>query len=172
MLQKRSIALPSNVTLTSVADAARRAVVKFLVLEPSKPALAQWLDGPYAEATRFAPRRLVDAIDAIVASAQQEVRAAARMAANARQTEELVRSLPPIVHIVPAHDASGASGFIPVDAQGGRLADRVVALVLADYLTRPRDFAENARLFGSDASGARRTHPDAPTQPEMRAVRK
>ncbi len=181
MLSKRSIALPRHVSLAQVADASRDAVRAFLELDATKPTLAAWLRGPYREATRFGPRRMVtppsegntEPRGAIVAAAQAEVTAAVRMALAARATEDLVRKLPPVVHIVPAHDTSGARGFVPIDAQGGRLADRVIALVLADYLTRPRDFVARPVL----AEDVRPPHKravaqNAPTQPQMPAVRR
>jgi len=183
MLQKRSIALSPPVTLTQVADRSREAVRAFLGLTPSKTALADWLRGPYYEATRFGPRRLVTSsaevarpelagTSAIVAGAQDEVRAAVREAMEARSAADLVRRLPPVVHVVRAHDASGTCGFIPIDARGGRLADRVVALVLADYLTRPTDFVASRILPDAPtSSGARRTSYGAPTLPQMTATR-
>lgn len=181
MLQKRSIALPQAIMLVHVVDAARLATRGFLALSPTKAALSDWLHGPYREATRFGPRRLVtppvasaDMRDtaAIVASAQDEVRESIRTALRTAKTEDLVRRLPPVVHIVPAHDVTGACGFIPIDAQGGRLADRVTALVLADYLTRPRDFIEHPLVEERRLSGEQRSaRPDAPTLPKMPAVR-
>ncbi len=183
MLQKRSIALPSPVTLGHVAERSREAVRAFLGLEPSKSALAGWLRGPYHEATKFGPRRLVTppgegeglelgGTAAILRGAQLEVRAAVRGAMAAQSAEELVRRLPPVVHIVRAHDTSGACGFIPIDARGGRLADRVVSLVLADYLTRPADFvARSVLLDAPAASGARPSAATAPTQPHLHASR-
>jgi len=183
MLQKRSIALPSPVSLSHVADRSREAVRAFLGLEPAKSALADWLRGPYHDATRFGPRRLVTpstdgaGLDlggtaAILRGAQLEVRAAVRGAMAAQSAEELVRSLPPVVHIARAHDASGACGFIPLDARGGRLADRVVSLVLADYLTRPADFlACSVLLDPPTSSGARPSAATAPTQPHLHASR-
>ncbi len=177
-MQKRSVALPAGVSLAQVCDASRRAVSEFARLTPSREALDTWLNGGYREATRFGPRRRVSlaapdsqGVAAIVAGAQREVRTVVRMALGAGAVDALVRKLPSVVHIVAAHDATGARGFIPVDAEGGRLADRVTALVLADYLTRPRDFAEKGHLLAPEPSGEHRTNPDAPTLPRMPAVR-
>jgi hypothetical protein len=177
-MQRRSVALPTGVSLAQVCDASRRAVSDFARLTPSREALERWLNGGYREATRFGPRKQVSlaapdsqGVAAIVAGAQREVRGVVRMALAAGAVDELVRRLPAVVHIVAAHDVTGAHGFIPVDAQGGRLADRVTALVLADYLTRPRDFAEKGHLLAPDPSGEHRTSPDAPTLPKMPAVR-
>ena len=183
MLPKRSIALPPAVSIHQVADRSRGAVRAFLGLAPSKNALAEWLRGPYQEATCFGPRRLVTpsvdgaqpelgGIAAILAGAQEEVRAMVRTAMAAQSAEDIVRRLPPVVHVVRAHDASGKCGFIPIDARGGRLADRVVALALADYLTRPADFVA-ARILpdAPTTSGPRRSAYNAPTLPNMSARR-
>ncbi len=177
MLQRRTIALPSGVSLAYVCDASRRAVSDFVTLSPSRASLEQWLQGRYREATRFGPRRTValaapesQGVVAIVEGAQREVRNVVRMALTT-SGDELARKLPSVVHILPATDSSGARGFIPVDAEGGRLADRVLALVLADYLTRPKDFAQKGHLLAPEPSGERRTSPDAPTVPKMNAVR-
>jgi len=174
MLQRRSVALPSHVALLHVVDTARDAVRTFLRLERTKAALTGWVEGPYRAATRFGPRRMVTPatadtvlhdVEAIVAAAQQEVAATVRMALHAQSTQEVVRRLPLVVHIVPAHDVRGERGFIPIEVQGGRLADRVTSLVLADYLTRPSDFVASALV------PERRSFADAPTQPQMPAVR-
>ncbi len=181
MLQKRSVALPTQVTLEQVVDAARDAVRAFVELRTSRVALSTWLHGPYQDATRFGPRRMVTSlvpesgaqqIDVIIANAQQEVRSFVTTARRSQSTDALLRKLPRVVHIVPAHDATGAHGFIPIDAQGGPLVDRVIALALADYLTRPADFVAHSIVRdASPKSGERRSTPDAPTLPQMPAVR-
>ena len=74
------------------------------------------------------------------------------------------------MQIVAARDIYGASGFIPIDARRGRLADRVLALLLADYLTRPDDFLARPPAA---STRPRETHADTiPTQPLMRATRR
>lgn len=180
MLQKRSVALPNQVTLTQVVDTAREAVRTFVDLRTSRVALSSWLHGPYEEATRFGPRRMVTSlvpegaqpIDEVIANAQRDVKAFILTAMRSQSTEDLLRKLPRVVHIVPAHDASGAKGFIPIDAHGGALVDRVIALALADYLTRPRDFVAHPIVRDvTPKSGERRTFADAPTLPQMPAVR-
>lgn len=179
MLQKRSVALPSQVTLVQVVDAARAAVRAFVELRTSRVALATWLHGPYQEATRFGPRRLMTSLvpesagdlEGIISHAQDEVRSFIATAIRSQSTDALLRKLPRVVHIVPAHDVTGANGFIPIDTQGGPLADRVIALALADYLTRPADFVASPIVPPKSKSGERHSMPDAPTQPQMPAVR-
>ena len=57
--------------------------------------------------------------------------------------------------VEPAHDVHGTHGFIPVDRAHMRLVDRVLALLAADYLTRPGDF----RPKRAPISGTRLTKP-------------
>jgi hypothetical protein len=178
MLQKHSIALPGHVSLVNVVDAARRAARAFLLLQ-SRAALDGWLCGPYFEATRFGPRRIMTAgdgappedIETQIARAQHQTKLAVRDV-MATEPRDFLRRLPPIVHIVRAHDAGGACGFIPLDARGARLSDRVVALVLADYLTRPEDFVARASLgVGVTVSGEHAVSEGTPTLPKLPAVR-
>ena len=41
------------------------------------------------------------------------------------------------------HDVYGGHGFVPMDFARTKLTERVMSLVVADYLTRPDDFAEH-----------------------------
>jgi len=67
----------------------------------------------------------------------------AALAAAQRGIDDLVELLPPVVQVEPVHDAYGNHGFIPIDRGRMRLVDRVLALLVADYLTRPTDFQAN-----------------------------
>jgi hypothetical protein len=183
MPKKPSMILPGGVALIDVAEASRHAVRGFLELEASKPALVGWLRGPYRAATRFGPRRLGTpsehepatsgplGLEAIIVGAQAEVASALRATLTSPGAEALVRRLPPFVQIVAARDIYGASGFIPIDARRGRLADRVLALILSDYLTRPDDFLARPPAAGSARSPELRAD-TIPTQPLMRATRR
>lgn len=178
-----SMVLPSGVALVDVADASRRAVRAFLELSPSKIALVEWLRGPYREATRFGPRRLGTpseappaatmgrGLEAIIVGAQNEVSSALRAALTSPGAEALVHQLPPLVQITPARDVYGARGFVAIDSRRGRLADRVLALLLADYLTRPDDFL----AWPPSRTGARpydRSPDTTPTLPQLRVSRR
>jgi hypothetical protein len=172
--QNHSVALPRQVSLVQVVDGARRAVQDLMCLARTELALSDWVSGPYHQATKYGPRRVVtgtrrlgtpEAIGDVIARAQHEVRLAAR-GALMTDSRDFIRKLPPVVHVLPAHDTSGARGFIPLDAQGASLGERAVALLLADYLTRPSDFT--AAAFWHEVTAAGR---DLPTQPAMQAVR-
>ena len=60
----------------------------------------------------------------------------AALAAAERANGDLLALLPPIVHVAPAHDTHGNRGFIPIDEANMRLVDRVLALLVADCLSR------------------------------------
>jgi len=156
MLKSPSVALEGRVVVGEAADASRRAVRAFLTMEPDKLSLSAWLVGPYREATRFGPCRIrrtdSDAplgephttatnIEALVTMSKTVVIAA--LEAAQRGIDDLVELLPPVVQVERAHDVYGNRGFIPIDGPRMRLVDRVLALLVADYLTRPDDFQPN-----------------------------
>jgi hypothetical protein len=153
MLERPSIALPGHVVVEEVADASRRAVRAFLAIEPDKASLSAWLSGPYREATCFGPRRSENAHPHTPSGAHQATptkvtdlvmtsKSIVIGALTAAQLgiDDLLKLLPSVVRVVPAHDVYGNRGFIPVDGARIRLADRLLALLVADYLTRPGDF--------------------------------
>jgi hypothetical protein len=168
MLRAPSVALPGHVTVEEAAEASRRAVSAFLALDPDKASLSAWLEGPYREATGFGPRRLRKArpdassfehptgptnIEDLVNMTKTVV--VATFAAAQRGIDDLVELLPPVVQVAPAHDVDGNKGFIPVDEARMRLVDRVLALLVADYLTRPNEFRTSRPLV----SGTHSTDP-------------
>jgi hypothetical protein len=154
--------------MEEAADASRRAVRVFLAMEPDKLSLSAWLVGPYREATCFGPRRFrqtdphapsgqhhttANNIEDLVTMSRTVVIAALEAAQHG--IDALLELLPPVVQVEPAHDANGNHGFIPIDLARMRLVDRVLALLVADYLTRPDDFQPNR----SPVSGPQSTKP-------------
>ena len=68
--------------------------------------------------------------------------------------EGLARSLPEVLKLAEVIDSQGATGFAAVDVPCC-LADRALALIVAEYLTRPEEFIENAEmLFPIRSSGS------------------
>lgn len=194
MLKRPSLPLPSGVTLADAAEGAREALRRFLALPVDKRALSEWLLGPYQHATRFSPKGITTRretlpppssppvelrVGDVIAGAKATVEKAIDAATSDLGAEALVRLLPPVVHVIPAHDIYGARGYVPVDVPGMRLADRTLALLVADFLTRPDDFVENvARLRDQPAPAVRRSgftqrvDPDhTPTLPRFPATR-
>jgi len=142
-LQSRpSLALPGSIGIGQAVNAARHALCALLTMKPNPGELGSWLAGPYREATRFA--KIIPSIarspeDAASMLAAQ--RKAARVIDTASHgSDALVRELPPVVHIRPAHDRFGGRGFVPFEVVGAPLVDKAMALALADYFTRPEEF--------------------------------
>lgn len=175
-----SIQLPIGVRVGEVAAASRQALDDFLALHPQdSQALGDWFSGAYRRAVDFTGRqasptstgaRLVSRDSAklpgedLVAHVQAAVRVAKDTAANG--SAELVALLPPLVAVVPVHDAEGGHGFAPLNEGHARLATRVLTLLLAHYLTCPGDYFRASRSQCP-------TFPDTtdrPTLPSMRAV--
>jgi hypothetical protein len=137
-----SLLLPGTVGIGQAADAARDALCALLTMKADPADLGPWLAGPYREATRFSAtlqsgtRRREDA-GSILAAQRRSARV---VDAASRGSEALVRVLPSVVHIRPAHDRFGGRGFVAFDVAGAPLIDKAVALALADYFTRPEEF--------------------------------
>jgi len=154
MASRPSLLLPGTVGVGQAADAARDALCALLTMKADPADLEPWLAGPYRQATRFAAslqsgiQRREDAASIIAA----QRRSARVVDAASRGSEALVRVLPPVVHIRPAHDRFGGRGFIAFDVAGAPLIDKAVAL--ADYFTRPEEFL--ARDYESGAALLRR----------------
>lgn len=159
MLHKPMLHLERSVTVTDVADAARSALADFMGMPPEKRDLSEWLVGSYARATRFVPRRphslpppgsrpppsQSEQIEDLVVAAKRDGQSIITAAVDGG-AEALVQRLPSVVPIMRVEDAFGGHGFAPLDGPRLRLADRVLSLIVADFLTRPDDFA---RAMGS-----------------------
>ena len=145
--------LPVGLTVMDVADASHDAVERFLWMPPSKLELATWLRGSYRRATSFVPHSLRSLTpreqplaDGHISDVIHHAQCAARQAIAATLSpgaEGLARTLPPVLKLAEISDAHGGVGFAAVD-QPCCLADRVLALIVAEYLTRPEEFVDNA----------------------------
>jgi signal transduction histidine kinase len=166
MRKNPSVVLPRLVAVHDVAEASRRAVRTFLAMEPDELSLSDWVAGPYREATSFGPRRTPSQrphdplgarpppgtdIPDLVTTAKKLVIAA--LGAAQHGVDELLQHLPPIVHVESAHDVHGNHGFVAVGEANMHLVDRVLALLVVDYLTRPYDYVPNRHPFSSGDSG-------------------
>lgn len=143
MAARPSILLPGAVRITHAVDAARYALWVFLRTDAQPRALEQWLARPYREAMRFGASTRArspgtEETDASILEAQRATVGIIEAAASGSQT--LTDLLPSRVHVVRAQDRDGGRGFLPIDVPGASLFDKVLALALADYLTRPADF--------------------------------
>jgi hypothetical protein len=197
MHKRPSLALSGGLDVSHAAEVCRSAVRAFLGMSSDKRALSAWLLGPYQDATAFAPRRNSHTIQArhdsvppsgplqgvedLVGDAKRAVRHAVHTALGPEGSEGLIRLLPPVVHVTAAHDVYGGHGFVPMDIARTKLTDRVLSLVVADYLTRPDDFVtripewfEPTRRVTRSGVSARAVEPlsaTATTLPEFPKVR-
>jgi hypothetical protein len=152
-----AVALNVGVSVMDVADASREAVERFLQLAPTKAELGAWLRGIYRRATSFIPQpvrslavREHSLDDGDVADVVHHAQCAARQAIAAAISpgaEGIARSLPDVLHLAAITDMYGGCGFTAVDTNAACLADRVLALIVAEYLTRPDEFIESAASF-------------------------
>jgi len=189
-MQKRpSLSLPGGLDVSHTAEVSRVAVRSFLAMPADKRALSDWLLGPYQEATAFCARRHghsspprlesvpppapLQGVAELVGGAKQAVREAVDAALGPNGSEALIRLLPPVVHLAAVHDVYGGHGFVPMDVARTKLTDRVLSLIVADYLTRPDDFLSHFGGATRRRSGVMRAVdlPDAPTLPGFPRVR-
>ena len=165
------------------------AVRSFLAMEPEKRALSAWLLGPYQDATAFCARRHghsspprpdsvpppgpLHGVAELVVGAKHAVREAVDAALGPNGSEVLIRLLPPVVHLAAVHDVYGGHGFVPMDVARTKLTDRVLSLIVADYLTRPDDFLSHFGGATRRRSGVMRAMdlPDAEMLPGLPSVR-
>ncbi len=175
--------LPKSVTVCEVAEACRGAVHAFLGLSEgpvSRRSVAEWLVGPYRAAvatTRvmqddrrrsgFVPKFQ----ESIPPSAPVNETDLCELVADTRRRVELLidRCLAdPDTSIAGdvvsrglverVYDATGEAGFVPALRPRMRLRERLVSLILADFLTRPKDFVAHAAMDPAEgASFAPRT---------------
>ena len=145
--------LPVGLTVMDVADASHDAVQRFLWMQPSKLELATWLRASYRRATSFVPHSLRSLAtreqplaDSEISDVIHHAQCAARQAIAATLApgaEGLARTLPPVLKLAEIADHHGGLGFAAVDVPCC-LADRVLALIVAEYLTRPEEFVDGA----------------------------
>lgn len=165
----RFCSLLPGVHVRDVADACRSAALGFAWSAHhgwGRRELARWLVGPYAQAVAATrtlrasgTRRAVvhrpldeETIAELLATARAEVLSVLRNAWSWTHDAESVRARISEGLVAGICDEASELGFAPVDEPGMRLVDRVRSLFLADYLTRPADYA--AFAVCDDCDGA------------------
>jgi hypothetical protein len=158
-LAPEACVLADDVPLHAVADTCRSALLVLMGGHDwSKVELAAWLAGPYREVTRHATksreheggaqtirppshvlRRIVrvDAVEELLAATRERVRATLHTS-TLPQSEIAAAVYSGFVE--RARDASASQGWVPVDWPAMGLYDRVMSLVVCDYLMRPADY--------------------------------
>jgi hypothetical protein len=157
----RVVDLPSWVSAGIVADVARAALTSFLsgvgLAEGegrwTKRDVAEWLAGPYSALTsyagsvddsstfkRIAAPVVAQKLEDVLRAAKEEVLATLIMAAPPDNNVQFSHRAIQEGHVVRTRDRQGRSGWAPVDLPGMLLADRVLSMVVVDYLMRPADY--------------------------------
>jgi hypothetical protein len=158
----RLVVLPGSVPAASVADTCRATVIEFLHgsrYRWGKAGLVQWLVGSYRDCTRHADHLSTPGVSATRGSRalrSERIEAVVRRARRSLLTavRALVMDGPATFvtesieagGVVPASDASGREGWVPVHHGRMLLADRVMSLLVVDYLARPADYWERAAV--------------------------
>jgi len=142
--------------VSDIADACRSAALAFAWCAHrawSRRELARWLIGPYAAAisqphdTRV--RRVAgdagpleeDAVSELLVRAHGQVLDALRSVHSWKDDACFARDMVTGGFVIGVIDEVDSIGYAPVDVWNMRLVDRVRSLFVADYLTRPNDYA-------------------------------
>ena len=158
------LTLPEQTGAFAVASACREAALMFMNESQhwGKAELAMWLMGPYAQLTQYVPAdtrhksgefkrpvpmlKEIDArmVDRVIKSARAEVLATLQRIGDVEGGASFTFSMLSGGFVARCEDKRQVQGWIPT-TEARRLADRVLSLFAADYLTRPaayeNDFA-------------------------------
>ena len=159
------IVLPEPTSAIAIADACREAVTMFVEQAPGwgKAELAMWLMGPYAalakHAEKLGPRQAepgrpgsllrdldVDRIQSVIGRAHAEVVDTMDRVRTTDGAADFGLTMFSFGFVARFQDHSRGIGWLPTN-RARRLADRVLSLVAADYLTRPEDYAPRPSAF-------------------------
>jgi len=153
------LTLPEQTGSMAIANACRATAFAFLneALHWGKAELAMWLMGPYGQLTQYvspmsrrrngeAPRpapmmREIDArmVDRVIRTAHEEVMVALGRLGDAEGGASFAFTMLSAGFVARCEDQGQVSGWVPT-SDARRLADRVLSLLAADYLTRPNDY--------------------------------
>jgi hypothetical protein len=161
------VTLPHATGISRIADECRQAALAFVngARAWNKSDLARWLSGPYSRATSHVahvPRVPVDhepieligsTIDPellarILAHTYETVVETLRAAANPEYADAITRMAVSNDLVVQCEDEHGTQGWAAVSRPRVVLADRVISLVVADFLTRPHDYESSLAICG------------------------
>jgi len=165
----RLCALLPGIRVSDVADACRSAALGFAWSAHhgwGRRELARWLVGPYAQAAaatrslrtsglrRAVTHRRLDEtiVEDLLTAARAEIIEMLRGVWSWTDDGAFVRARISEGLIAGIVDESSELGYAPIDNPNMRLVDRVRSLFVADYLTRPADYA--AFAVCDDCDGA------------------
>lgn len=193
----RFCALLPGLRVPEVADACRSAALAFAGAARDgwgRRELARWLVGPYAHAAaatrslrtsgtrRAVVHRALDeeTVEELLARSRDEISVMLRGVWSWTDDPAFVRARIDEGLIAGVIDETSELGFAPLDRSGMRLVDRVRSLFVADYLTRPADYAAFALCEDCDGAtfdgglyhvGCSRPRPSSRTRLRHRAPR-
>jgi hypothetical protein len=149
--------LEGGATRESIAQDCRDAALGFMAGVAAgwdKRALALWLTGPYAQATRHARQgeRVAEiaeteevepaAVDELLGHTHAQLMSSLERAGAEVGILDFSEGCIARGHVQKVVDAEGRPAWIPVDGARMRLRDRLRSLFTADYLNAPFSYAE------------------------------
>jgi hypothetical protein len=153
------LTLPRQTGSYAIAAACRDTALAFINESQhwGKAELAMWLMGPYAQVTQYVQTfearqsgefvrpvpllREIDArmVDRVIRSARTEVLETLQGMANTDNAANFAFTVLSSGFVVRCEDARRVPGWVP-SPDARRLADRVLSLFAADYMTRPSEY--------------------------------
>jgi hypothetical protein len=137
--------VPVGRSIHELADACRNALTAFTTMDRTLGALAIWLEGPYRTALVRHTGRIEMSLTR--ATAPAAIEGSQRTLDDMRRkaiAATFVTDLPPRVHVARIEDDRGHVAFAPFGRRESLLGERIVALFVADYLTRPEYYLTSA----------------------------
>jgi len=153
------LTLPDQTGSMAIASACRATALAFLneSLHWGKAELAMWLMGPYGQLTQYvspfsrrrsgehvraAPlMREIDArmVDRVIKTAHEEVMTTLARMGDAEGGASFAFTMLSAGFVARCEDRGQVAGWVPT-SDARRLADRVLSLLAADYLSRPQHY--------------------------------
>ena len=153
------LTLPEQTGSMAIANACRATALAFLneALHWGKAELAMWLMGPYGQLTQYVSpfsrrrsgeracspplMREIDArmVDRVIRTAHEEVMTTLARMADAEGSASFAFTMLAAGFVARCEDRGQVAGWVPT-SDARRLADRVLSLLAADYLSRPGDY--------------------------------
>ncbi len=192
------LTLPEGAHSLAISDACRVTALAFLneSLRWGKAELAMWLMGPYGHLTQYgwplARRREQDSgtvpllreidvgmVGRVIRSAHEEAISMIKRIGDPEGAATFAFTMLASGFVARCEDNGRNTGWVPTRS-ARRLADRVLSLLAADYLTRPLDYEKEVCICaqcstvvfdaGARARGICSHHVDSMVVPHLRSV--
>lgn len=160
------LTLPEATGAHALAHACRETALEFINNSAhwGKAELAMWLMGPYAQLTQYFAKkderhqsgefrrpvpmlREIDArmVERVIKSAREEIFNTLRRTYDAEGGASFAFTMLSNGFVARCEDKSRIAGWVPT-TEARRLADRVLSLLAADYLSRPADYEHDLSM--------------------------